>query len=51
MKTKIAIFLLSVAAVVSFSALTTKGNSSKNNEPKSYQSQGGQLMSDKDQFN
>jgi hypothetical protein len=49
MKTKIAILILSVVTLVSFTALTTiKKNKA---EAKAYQSGGGHEMTDKGQFN
>ena len=53
MKTKIAILLLSALALVTFTGLRSisKASSDRKYEPKSYQSQGGQLMTDQNQFN
>ena len=51
MKTKIFVIILSVVAVISFTALTTtKGRASNNKEAQSYQSSGGQTMTDEHQF-
>lgn len=51
MKTKILVIVLSVVAVISFTALTTsKGHSNAKNNNQSYQSSGGQTMSDPHQF-
>ncbi len=53
MKTKLAIILLSVVALVSFTALSVNksGTSARQDQSKSYQSGGGQVMTDKNQFN
>jgi hypothetical protein len=51
MKTKIFVILLSVVAVISFTALTSgKAKTSNKAASASYQSNGGQTMSDPHQF-
>ena len=49
MKAKIAILVLSVVALVSFSSLTLINK--EKNQTKNYQSGGGHTMTDKNQFN
>jgi hypothetical protein len=51
MKTKIFVIILSVVAIISFTALTSNNESkSDNKDSQAYQSSGGQTMTDPHQF-
>ena len=52
MKTKIALIILTAAALVSFTVVSTKQTTVANpNQSETYHSSNGQVMADKNQFN